>query len=290
MLTSILPRLASLIAQPTILAAGVATGIAVGAVGVGTGAIQVTDPGPRRVALYECPDSPRVVKNLSANQSVLVTARSADGQWLEIYIGEAGAERGWARAASLELKAAPESLPIAGCNPARTPEPSSATETPAPSATPSLEPTATPTPIAATATPRPTKSPAPTPTAGPTLPGPYLSELTIDQPAKDAATGTYIFYPPGCDAFTMQATISVRASDPDGIGAVFLWYQPFGGAWTSEQMDNLGGGRYQGSFASDGSWGPGRVLYYVEAFDSTEDSAKLNPDNQHILVMKYCSD
>src|SRR6185369_11475018 len=227
MLAGILPRLASIASQPAVLAAGVATGVAVGAVGVGTGAIPVTDPAPRNAPLYECPGSTHVVTSITPNQNVLVTARSTDGQWLQIYVGEPGAERGWAPASALQLKAAPDSLPVADCTPDATPEPSPTgpepssvgptDSAPVPSAVP-----ATVAPSAAgTAPPAPTPSKPPTPThaatPGPTGPGPFLSQLEIVTPSKDAATGTYIFYATGCTGKVTHATISVVATDPDGI-------------------------------------------------------------------------
>src|SRR6185369_7850624 len=191
MFASALPKLAAALLQPPALAAGLVTGIVSGAVGVGTGAIPVTDPGPRLNTLYECPGSGRVVANLAPDQKVLVTARSADGAWLQIYVGEPGVERGWASAAKLHLAAAPDSLPIADCTPEPTPETSlelpSALPSPeatvvatvVPTAVPvTLPPGATPNPTPKpTATPKPTKTPTPTPTP---FVGPTVSHLEIN--------------------------------------------------------------------------------------------------------------
>jgi len=304
-LAALAPRLASLAAQPAVIAAGVATGVAVGAVGVGTGAIPVTDPGPRLVALYECPDAARVVRSLQSNQSVLVTARSADGQWLQIYIGEAGATSGWARAASLQLKAAPDSLPVADCTVSVPVAPTFAetlgapsvlpSGTPAPSATatPSTEPT-----VAASATPAPTKTPKPSPTAGPTPTpyfGPFLSELVISDPPPDSGTGRYYIWPTGC-SLNFHVGMELKATDPDGMATVTLWVKPEGGTAVSSAALYDGSspdhnGQYYAEFQSDGTWGPGIVQYWFVGEDTLgNQSPPLYGGSDQIVELKYCAD
>lgn len=308
MFSGALPQLASLLAQPAVLAAGVATGVAVGAVGVGTGAIPVTDAGPRNVALYECPDSARVVTSVAPNQSVLVTARSADGQWLEIYVGLATVESGWARAGSLQLKAAPESLPVEDCTPqvVETSVPTGlespgivpsagASETPiVPTAGPAtLPPGATPSP-----TPVPTNTPGPTPTKVPTPPpptpptGPQLSNLIVVYPeTKDSVTGHYVLYRPtgGCPAIA-AATIQVTATDPDGIASVTLWTKPLGGTAQSIDMPyhDLDLGVYEQSFYTADDWGFGIVDYWVEAEDKVGDISILHYGSNSIIELVNC--
>ncbi|HJP89277.1 MAG TPA: hypothetical protein VJ850_09610 [Candidatus Limnocylindrales bacterium] len=311
-LAALAPRLASLAAQPAVLAAGVATGVAVGAVGVGTGAIPVTDPGPRLVALYECPDAGRVVKSLQSSQSVLVTARTADGQWLEIYLGEAGAERGWARASSLQLKAAPDSLPVDDCTPSATGEPTFASTLGPPSGPSSLEPSASALPASipasvapsATATSAPsaslapTKTPKPTPTPGPTPTpffGPFLSDLVISDPPADAGTGRYYIWPTGC-SLNFHVGFELNATDPDGMETVYLWVKPVGVSAVSyfaqyEGSSSDNNGQYYAEFQSDIGWGDGIVQYWFVGEDSLgNQSPPLYGGSDQIVELKYCAD
>jgi len=310
MLAGLLPKLASLAVQPVVLAAGVATGVTVGAIGVGTGAIPVTDSPPYNAVLYECPGSGRIVTSIAPNQNVLVTARSADGQWLQIYVGSAGAERGWAPASSLQLRAAPESLPVEDCTPESTPPPASVAPTGAPtaaplSAPPSVEPSALPSaapslvptsvPPSASPTPEPSATEVatatPSPTPGPTSPGPYFSDFTIYDPPKDPSTGNYLMYPPGCTGYFTHAGMTVVVTDPDGVGAVFLYYQPSGaGSWSSVEMQWEGGNLYDAQISSDGTWGDGPVSYYITAWDSNEEYATMYGDADHAIVLEYCAD
>jgi hypothetical protein len=308
-LAGVLPRLASLALQPAVLAAGVATGVAVGTVGVGTGAIQVTDPGPRLTALFECPDSGHVVKNLPSDQNVLVTARTADGTWLEIYIGEAGVERGWARASSLKLKAAPDSLPIASCTPSATPEPATAPPTTTPSGSgpvvsstglptgaPATAPPVTPSPIpTASKTAVPTSPPTSAPTAEPTptatAPTAYLTDAQIHDVPKDVPTNTYIIYPPGCTGYYTLAPFTVRAFDPDGIATVYLYFQaPNDNTTRSVLMDSEGGDLYYGAFGSDGTFGEGIFNYYFTSTDTLGHTRTLFESNQQLVALQYCAD
>lgn len=293
-----IPQLASLVAQPAVLAAGVAAGVAVGAVGVGTGTIPVTDPPPHKTVLYECPGSGRIVTSIAPNQNVLVTARSADGQWLQIYVGAAGVERGWAPASSLQLEAAPDGLPIEDCTPTATeaPAPTSVgspsvlpSDSAAPSGTtpaPSVTASATPKP---TGTPKPTATPAPTPTPY-TGPFPYVRNLLLTGAAPDPDTGGYLIYAQGCDPLPIEATVMVEASDPDGIGAVLLWVRPALGSWSSSYMTHGNGDLWTGIITSPGTWADGPIEWYVEAWDSVEDNERLDPTSQQVLALAYCSD
>jgi hypothetical protein len=159
-----------------------------------------------------------------------------------------------------------------------------------PSEAPSLAPTvAPPTAAPPTRTPRPTKTPAP-PTVGPTGPGPLLTNLRIVEPAKDPATGTYIFYATGCTGEVTHATISVDATDSDGIGVIYLWFKHSTGSWQNVEMETTTGTTRAATIASDGSWGDGQVDFYVEAYDSVEDSSTDYPGKSLTLVMKYCAD
>jgi hypothetical protein len=310
MLAALAPKLASLAVQPAVLAAGVATGVAVGAVGVGTGAIPVADPKPHNAPLYECPDSTRVVTSVAPNQNVLVTARSADGRWLQIYVGEAGTESGWAPASALQLKAAPDSLPIADCTPEPTPvdtalptsleppseQPSAGpTDSISPSLAPTIQPTrsALPTP---SKTPAPTKTPKPSPTA-PT--GPKLSAFTLNPyPREDLVvedppgSGQYPMYAIGCSDGYWTVGIYIEAQDPDGIASVTLYYQPEGVSTPIEEpMGEEGPGEYYREIVTDYEhWETGEIDYWITATDGVGDSTTFNGPSNKTLVFAYCND
>jgi hypothetical protein len=305
-----LPQLASLFAQPAVLAAGVATGVAVGAVGVGTGAIPVSDPKPHNAPLYECPGSDRIVTSIAPNQNVLVTARTADGQWLQIYIGEGTADRGWAPASALQLKAAPDSLPVADCTPEATVEPVPTTLEPPslapsasaelPSAVPSVGPTPTP-----TRTPSPTKTPkpTPTPTLAPTPPtGPTLSAFTLNPypgywyiVEDPSGSGIYPIYQIGCTAGNWTVGFYIEAQDPDGIASMTLYYQPTGVASPfQESMGEEGPNEYYVEVVSNneppGEWFFGEVEYWITAVDGVGDSTTFHGPSNARLVYTVCND
>lgn len=306
-----IPQIASLIAQPAVLAAGVATGVAVGAVGVGTGAIPVTDPAPHNAPLYECPGSDRIVTSISPNQNVLVTARTADGQWLQIYIGEAAAERGWAPASALQLKAAPDSLPVADCTPEATAEPVPTTLEPprlgpttsaaAPSDVPTFGPTPTATPIPSpTKTPKPTPTPTPTPAPTPTAPtGPTLTAFTLNPfpgywyiDEDPPGSGIYPIYQVSCTIGDWTVGFYIEAQDPDGIVSATLYYQPQGVSDPLQQsMGEEGSGEYYTEIVSDdATWYFGDVDYWITVVDGVGDSTTFNGPSNYRIVYTLCND
>ncbi|HET7180859.1 MAG TPA: hypothetical protein VFI15_01350, partial [Candidatus Limnocylindrales bacterium] len=262
--------------------------------------------------------------NLQSDQNVLVTARSADGQWLEIYIGQVGAESGWARASSLQLKAAPDSLPIAACTPAATAGPGPATLEPpasgpsllpsvgpslAPSLVPSVAPSvtgvpatvapsagATPTPTPApTKTPKPTATPAPTPTAptGPTLtaftlnPYPGYWYIVEDPPGS----GQYPIYQVGCTIGNWTVGFYIEAQDPDGIASMTLYYQPQGVNDPIQQaMGEEGPGEYYTEIVTEDGWSLGDIDYWITAIDGVGDSTTFNGPSNKQIVYTVCND
>jgi len=286
MLAGALPRIASALGQPAVLAAGVAAGVAVGAVGIGTGAIPVTDPPPHLASLYECPGAGRVVVNLPPDQQVLVTARSADGTWLEIFIGQPGVERAWARAGLLSLRSAPDSLPVADCATTLTPAPLTApptvpaspsgTEpsgsgvppsgvpatlgTPTPSSTPT--PTSTPT---VTKTPKPTKTP--TPTATP-LTGPVLSHLDVYSSAAD--TDGVWRIASGCSDYPDYFAWTLDAADPDTTVSVRQYYRPLGDPTLYGEMvqEDSYGELWDGGFSAHAEWQVGPIEVWFQGRDA----------------------
>jgi hypothetical protein len=262
MLAGSLPRLASAVLQPQVLAAGLVTGVGVGAVGVGTGAIPVTDVGPRITFVYECPDSNRVVERLTEGQSVLVTARTSNGAWLQVYVGTPDAERGWTKASSLQLPSPADALPVADCVPTvASPGPTGGN--PEPSAVFG-------TPIA----------------NGP----PVITDLIVGYPnAPEPGTETYVIGTPShpCNGES-QALIDVQVSDPDGVAYVGLaWDTPNGNSEDAD-MEHKDGNLWEAWITAEDNWGTGTIPYYVFARDSTGQSTTLQWSIDQQLELRAC--
>ena len=242
--------LSGLMTQPATLAigtgllAGVVTGGAVVASGV------LSSPPPQELALVSCPQTGTVVAKVQAGAQMLVTARSADGAWLELYVGVPGRDTGWAPASALRFIESIDGLPIDGaCSavavvslaPGDTPTPTSTPETtfiatvaptisllpgqsppPTPTPTPTPKPTPTPTPLPVGVTPTPfvpTPLPPP-PTIPPPTPTPTPTPVPTPVPTinNHPPTASGLSRSPGCiDAggtYT-SSTVTVTATDPD---------------------------------------------------------------------------
>jgi hypothetical protein len=78
-------------------------------------------------------------------------------------------------------------------------------------------------------------------------------------------TFTGLTHTPAVPAASQAATVSVMASDPDGMGAVTLFYSVNGAAFTSVAMSNLGAGKYTGTIP--GQAAGAKVQFYVRAAD-----------------------
>jgi len=131
----------SILGQPATLAIG--TGLLAGAVSAGAvvGSGALSSPARIGYGVLSCPVAGAVVTHALSGTTVLVTARSADGSWLQLYVGQPGAERGWLPAGSVRLLESPAALPVVDCGPSA-PGASPAPPTPAPTATPVPSPTA----------------------------------------------------------------------------------------------------------------------------------------------------
>lgn len=217
------------------MSAAIATGVM--PVGAGSG-------GPSTLALVGCPGSGSVVAVARPGDQMLVTAKSADGSWLRVYVPGPAAREGWAPAGSLELLGDGSSLPVAACGqvaaatsgPGASPTAVPATISPTVAATASAGPAASPT---TKATPKPTAAPTPTtdgvppPTTGPTAkPPPTLAPTATPNvgpvftsgPTSSAPT-TYAD-PSGdgdCWGLPRRITITVKVGDPDGVSGVQLF-------------------------------------------------------------------
>jgi hypothetical protein len=174
---------------------GLAIGIAGGSLLIATGHAPVgeTPPTSANVALLACPGSGAVLASVPVGTSLLVTARSVDGQWLEAYLGEPGVDYAWAPAADVHLASPADALPVGDCIAGTTAQQSAsptavivavATASPAATVSPSglvipAEPTPTLQPIVIPlATPFATSTPTSSPTSTATLTATPTATLT----------------------------------------------------------------------------------------------------------------
>lgn len=271
MFAGAVPRLAALLAQhgTQAVAAGLLSGAVVAGTGVATGLIHVGGaPAPAGVALLACPGSGRQVGRITAGQTLLVTARSADGSWLQVYVGTPGVDRAWAPAGVLRLQAAVDGLPTADCGATPGPGPSAATPSVEATVVVTSSPSPSPTPRP-TRTPRPTASPKPTPKPTPT-PVPTSYKDPNPPIVSELIASDNCLPPGGTDYLTVTVT---DADDADAALTVRLIIDPPGVApYEGETFSPNGLGTWEGLFSSTGSWTSGPVIWSVIATDASGNS------------------
>jgi hypothetical protein len=306
---SFLSSVGPLLARPGIqVIAGLLSGAVGGGALVASGAIPFggSAPAPPEVALMACPGSGPVLARVPDGQALLVTARSADGAWLQINVGQPGLDRGWAPAAALRVESGADALPVADCSgptPAPlgspvaratavvtspSPEPAGPSATPGPP--PTAHPTATPTPRPTLKpTPKPTPNPTPKPTPEPDTTAPHLSNLLITAPGPDPNDGKYYIYGQGCPP-PQSATIQVTATDPDdAVASITLFYLPVSSGVLSTQMTETGTSTWTGTITAALSWDPGQISYWVQAVDSHGNKSPVfDQSNNYILSKGTC--
>jgi hypothetical protein len=280
------PRLVALVAQHgAAVAAGALSGALLGGAGVATGVIPTggANAAPTR-ALLACPGSGAEVARISSGQPILVTARSADGAWLEVYVGGPGIGSGWASADALKLRDAVSSLPIADCGtqvaagptpgPLGSPEPppsqialptanvgpsSSPTPNPSPAPKPTLKPTVKP-----TKTPKPTPVPTSFKDANP----PVITGMSVQQHCEEGSFGVspmleiYI-----TDADDVDSALDVRLFvDPPGP----LPEYEYTGAYTPYVSDP---GNWEAQWQQSSQWPSGVVKWRITVTDPSGNAA-----------------
>jgi hypothetical protein len=241
------------------LAAGGLSGVLGMSALIASGVVAPSPPAadPQTLALVGCPGSGSVVAVARPGDQMLVTGRSADGAWLQVYVPGPAGNDGWVPAATVNLLADSSALPIADCAVA------AATATPGPTAAPA---TATPTAIAtATSTAKPTPSPTPTPTATPNV-GPLLASLK-------ASRGTIYADRPGhCEGDPASLSISVTATDADGVASATLYWKPAGSSSYRSKAMSSSGRLWKATLSTrvsgDQLTAKGTVAYYVVAKDA----------------------
>jgi hypothetical protein len=292
----------SVIAQRTVqvVAAGIISGAVVGSGLTAAGLVRLggSQRGAPAVALVACPGSGPVLTRVSAGEALLVTARSGDGQWLEVYIDQPGLDRAWVPATSLRLQSSGDNLPVADCSPevaVATPtapitaiaSPTSsilATVAPTPGATPTAVPNATPartlapgvTPpttqkptSSAPPTPKPTAPPTPKPTAPPTpTPKPTPTPDTTPPAFSNLKSVDSQGFALNCIGPGGTAYIDVTITDADAIANATLFVSPPGGAAYSDSMYYLGSGVWEDNISAQAGWTTGEITYHITAKDS----------------------
>jgi hypothetical protein len=126
-----------------VIAGGLAGIVTMGAL-IGAGVVPA-QPGPPTTSVdlpvWGCPGTGSVLAVARPNDSMWVTARSADGGWYQVFLPDPIDQHGWVDAASVELLGDGSALPIDGC-------PSLAQASPAPSGSTPASPTASASPSA----------------------------------------------------------------------------------------------------------------------------------------------
>ena len=286
-----LAGLASLVAGNGLLA--IAAGLIVGVIGTGTllatGAVHVGGGTAAPAApagglqLVACPDVGPVIGTIPQGEKVLVTARTADGAWLQIFYPGPAFDRAWTKAGPLQLEADASGLPIASCE--APPSPS-----PAPVArglrggrgrrrSRARRPPGLAVAVAIAAArrqpePGPARRPArarrPTPKPTPNLP-PAIAAFTASTKALSYDQGAY------CPTATQSVTFTLKASDAGGVASATLyWRKPGASSYTPLPMTLAGGSAQNGTWTvtvdttTNGSWNAGnRLTYYAVALDAS---------------------
>ncbi|HEV8624345.1 MAG TPA: hypothetical protein VG034_07790 [Acidimicrobiia bacterium] len=243
---------------------------------IATGVVAVGPPptGPQTLALFGCPGSGSVVAVARPGDQMLVTGRSADGSWLRVYV-PGPASDGWVPASTVNLLADGSTLPAVGCSEVAAatgpPAPTAVPATIAPTAAATSAPTAAPT---AKPTARPTATPAPTaaPTATPN-PGPVLASLKASRATIYASRSGH------CVGDPASLSISVTATDADGVGSVTLYWKPAGSSTYRSKAMAASGNLWKAALSTQASGdqltAKGTVAYYVVARDADGAQTRL---------------
>ncbi len=262
--------LAAIVAGALVGAASGGTLVATGAVHFG-GSSGSGAASQARISLVACPNQGPVIGDVAAGEQVLVTGRTADNAWLELYYPAPGISAAWTPAGPLQLQGSLASLPVHACNaPSPTPGPSLIAEvSPSPPASPS--PAISPSPEVSPS-PEISPSPSPSPGASPTPNvGPKLTSL--------AASTKTLYYDPSsyCSKGSAETvTFSVNATDPNGVASVALFWQEPGGSYTSRAMTKSGSTwSLTLSSKNDSINTAGTLNYYVHANDTLGGGSKL---------------
>ena len=252
---------------PVLIAGGLSGIIAMGAL-IALNVVPVHSSGsgasPRGLVLVACPASGPVLAVVDPGQKLLVTGRSSDGAWLQVYLPGPALPYAWAPASELQPSGDTGTLPVASCEVA--------------AASPSG------TPIVAVVSPSPSPTPTPTPAPTPTPDaGPKLSDL--------GRTSDTIYLPKaGCTQTPGSIAISVSASDPDGVSSVDLYWRLPGHPYAKRAMTHGSGSTWAVQlFARTDIKATGTVSYYVRAADASSGKVtRRTPSTDATFVVRNC--
>jgi hypothetical protein len=252
---------------PILIAGGLSGIIAMGAL-IALNVVPVHSSGsgasPQGLVLVACPASGPVLAVVDPGQKLLVTGRSSDGAWLQVYLPGPALPYAWAPASELQPSGDTGTLPVASCEVA------------------AASPTGTPIVAVVSPTPSPTPTPTPAPTPTPDA-GPKLVDL--------GRTSDTIYLPKaGCTQTPGSIAISVSASDPDGVSSVDLYWRLPGHSYARRAMTHGSGSTWAVQlFARTDVKGTGTVSYYVRAADGSSGKvSRRTPSTDATFVVKDC--
>jgi hypothetical protein len=239
-----------------------------------------------------------VIGTIPRGEKVLVTGRSADGGWLQVFYPGPAFDRAWTRAGPLRLEADASGLRIAACEAAPTPSPrptpeastavvsspeASPSPEPSPSAAPSPSPSPSPAP-SAKPTPTPTPTPRPTPNAVPSITG-----LTTTTKTLSYDQGAY------CPTAPKSVTFTLKASDAGGIAtATLFWRKPGAPSYVAAPMTLAGGSAQNGTWRAtldtkaNAITTAGRLTYYVAVRDSDGAQTRSPATGTQVITVTVC--
>ncbi len=307
-----LAGLAAAVATNGLLA--IAAGLIVGVIGTGTllatGAVHVGGgnaapaAAPVGLQVVACPDAGPVIGSIPRGEKVLVTGRSADGTWLQVFYPGPAFDRAWTKAGPLQLEADANTLPVASCEAPATPTPrptpaasTAVVESPAVSPSPepspspavSQAPSPSPSPAASpspSASPIPSPSPTPKPT--PNAP-PVIAALTASTTTLSFDQGAY------CPTAPKTVTFTVKASDAGGIAtATLYWKKPGAASYTPAPMSLASGSAQKGTWTAtldttaNGITSEGTLAYYAIALDASGAKAKSPATSALAIPVSIC--
>ncbi len=304
-----LAGLAAAVATNGLLA--IAAGLIVGVIGSGTllatGVVHVGGgkaapaASPVGLQVVACPDAGPVIGSIPRGEKVLVTGRSADGAWLQVFYPGPAFDRAWTKAGPLQLEADAASLPVASCEapPTPTPRPTPGASTAvvaSPEASASIEPSPSP---AVSQAPSPSPSPRPSPSPG-VSPSPSPTPNAPPVIAALTASTTTLRYDQGqptyCPNDVKTVTFTLKASDGGGVAtATLYWRMPGASAYTALPMTLSGGNAQKGTWtatlgtAANGITTAGSLAYYAIVLDASGARAKSPATSALSIAVSVCA-
>jgi hypothetical protein len=301
-----LAGLATAVATNGLLA--IAAGLIVGVIGSGTllatGAVHMGGgkaapaSSPVGLQVVACPDAGPVIGSIPRGEKVLVTGRSADGAWLQVFYPGPAFDRAWTKAGPLQLEADANTLPVASCEapPTPTPRPTPGASTAvvaSPEASPSIEPSPSPA-VSQAPSPSPSTGPSPSPAVSPSpspTPNapPVIAALTASTKTLSYDQGAY------CPTAPKTVTFTMRASDAGGIAtATLYWRKPGAASYATTPMSLAGGSAQNGTWSAtlnttaNGITSAGSLVYYAIVLDGSGAKVKSPATGALAIPVSVC--